>query len=79
MKSARRSAVLIAASLGASVAILSAMGCSKIFSYAVDRAMGDDASVTEALTSGSGSGSGKNACDLVTDAEIEAASGKKIV
>ncbi|MEO8876216.1 MAG: hypothetical protein ABI461_11560, partial [Polyangiaceae bacterium] len=63
-------------------AILStAMGCSKIFSYAVDRAMGDDASITEALTSssGSGSGSGKDVCDLVTDAEIEAASGKKIV
>lgn len=57
------------------------MGCKRIVSYAVDRALGDDAGID--LSSGGGSassggGTGGDVCKLVTNAEIEAASGKKV-
>lgn len=57
-------------------------GCSKIAGWAIDKAIGDDAGLAEeALAGGGGTGtaSTKKVCDLVTDAEVEAASGKKIV
>lgn len=62
--------------------LLPSLGCSKIAGWAIDKAIGDDAGLAESALSGgggSGSSSTKKACDLVTDAEVEAASGKKIV
>jgi hypothetical protein len=58
-------------------------GCSKIAGWAIDKAIGDDAGLAEQALAGGGSSSGSasttNLCDLVTDAEIEAATGKKLV
>jgi hypothetical protein len=58
-------------------------GCSKIAGWAIDKAIGDDAGLAEEALAGGGSSSGPasttKVCDLVTDAEIEAASGKKII
>jgi hypothetical protein len=61
--------------------IFPSFGCSKIAGWAIDKAIGDDAGLAEeALAGGGSSGSStKNVCDLVTDAEIEAASGKKVL
>ena len=60
--------------------IFPTFGCSKIAGWALDKAIGDDAGLAEeALAGGGASASTKKVCDLVTDAEIEAASGKKIV
>ncbi|MEO8800818.1 MAG: hypothetical protein ABI551_23205, partial [Polyangiaceae bacterium] len=50
-------------------------------SYAVDRALGDDAGLD--LSAGGestgGGSTGGDMCKLVTDAEIETATGKKVV
>jgi hypothetical protein len=56
-------------------------GCSKIAGWAIDKAIGDDAGLAEQALSGgmTGTTSTKNVCDLVTDAEVEAASGKKVL
>jgi hypothetical protein len=56
------------------------LGCSKIAGWAIDKAIGDDAGLAEeALAGGSGPASTVKVCDLVTNAEIEAASGKKVL
>ncbi len=61
--------------------IFPSFGCSKIAGWAIDKAIGDDAGIAEEALAGGGSGSTstKKACDLITDAEVEAASGKKIL
>jgi hypothetical protein len=59
------------------------VGCSKIAGWAIDKAIGDDAGLAEEALAGGGSSSGPasttKVCDLVTDAEIEAATGRKLV
>ncbi|MEO7112089.1 MAG: hypothetical protein ABI183_16720 [Polyangiaceae bacterium] len=76
---ARRSAFAIAIVCPLSFPLF---GCSKIAGWAIDKAIGDDAGLAEeALAGGSSSGpaSTTKVCDLVTDAEIEAATGRKLV
>jgi hypothetical protein len=61
--------------------IFPSFGCSKIAGWAIDKAIGDDAGLAEEALAGGGSTttSTKKVCDLITDAEVEAASGKKIL
>jgi hypothetical protein len=73
---ARFSGIVLAALISPS------FGCSKIAGWAIDKAIGDDAGLAEQALAGGGStgpASTTKVCDLVTDAEIEAASGKKLI
>lgn len=60
---------------------LGATGCKRIVSYAVDRALGDDAGLDLSAGGGSSGGgsTGGDMCKLVTDAEVQAATGKKVI
>lgn len=60
---------------------LSATGCKRIVTYAVDRALGDDAGLDLSASGEStgGGSAGGDMCKLVTDAEVQTATGKKVI
>ncbi len=59
-------------------------GCKRIVTYAIDKELGDDAGLSSLESTGSGSSSGggsgaTDVCKLITQAEVESASGKKVI
>jgi hypothetical protein len=65
-----RALVLIAS---CTTLVVSLAGCKRIVTYAVERALGDDGGAVAS------SGTGVAPCKLITDAEVEAASGRKVL
>lgn len=67
---------------GLVLSALAATGCKRIVTYAIDKELGDDGGLAALESSGSGSGGGTgtaDVCKLITTAEVEAASGKKVI
>ncbi|MGH7685031.1 MAG: hypothetical protein ACREMT_11850, partial [Vulcanimicrobiaceae bacterium] len=60
---------------------LTTTGCKRIATYAIDKELGDDGGLAALESSGStgSTGSTKDPCKLITQAEVEAASGKKVI
>ena len=64
------------------VAVGALGGCKRIVTYAIDKELGDDGGLAALESSGSGTGGGTgttDVCKLITNAEVEAASGKKVI
>ena len=74
---------------GLVLSAFAASGCRRIVTYAIDKELGDDGGLAALESSGStgssggssGSSGGKGAdvCKLITTAEVESASGKKVI
>ena len=67
----------LVAALGVGAVLLATTGCKRLVSYAIDKELGDDAGLS-ALES-SGSTSKTDVCKLLTTAEVEAATGQKVM